>query len=186
MGMPALQPPPEFWTAEMVRALPEDGRRHEVVFGEHLVTPAPSLLHQLIVDHLAQSIRRYLEREPVGRVFTLAADISWRQDALVQPDLFVAPEEEFRTLDWRQVRSLSLVAEVVSPASRRVDRFSKRRLYQDASVPLYWVVDTEARLVECWTPAAQLPIVERDTLDWHPTGAVNPFRMALTDLFAPI
>jgi len=30
----------------MVRALPEDGNRYEVVYGELLVTPAPRLWHQ--------------------------------------------------------------------------------------------------------------------------------------------
>ena len=37
MGMAA----PTYWTAEMVRQLPDDGNRYEVVYGELLVTPAP-------------------------------------------------------------------------------------------------------------------------------------------------
>src|SRR2546422_499286 len=36
MGMAA----PTYWTAEMVRQLPDDGNRYEVVYGELLVTPA--------------------------------------------------------------------------------------------------------------------------------------------------
>jgi hypothetical protein len=36
---------PVYWTAEMVRALPDDGNRYEVVYGELLVTPAPRRLH---------------------------------------------------------------------------------------------------------------------------------------------
>jgi len=32
---------PAYYTAQMVRALPDDGQRHEVVQGELLVTPAP-------------------------------------------------------------------------------------------------------------------------------------------------
>lgn len=30
------------WTAEMARALPDDGKRYEVLDGELFVTPAPS------------------------------------------------------------------------------------------------------------------------------------------------
>ncbi len=37
MGMAA----PIYYTADMVRALPEDGNRYEVVYGELVVTPAP-------------------------------------------------------------------------------------------------------------------------------------------------
>ena len=32
---------PIYYTAEMARALPEDGNRYEVVYGELLVTPSP-------------------------------------------------------------------------------------------------------------------------------------------------
>ena len=32
-----------YYTADMVRALPDDGKRYETVHGELLVTPAPSV-----------------------------------------------------------------------------------------------------------------------------------------------
>src|SRR5205809_2668433 len=85
MGMAA----PIYWTAEMVRQLPDDGNRYEVVYGELLVTPAPRLSHQLLVSRLFHALAEYLAREPVGIVLTSPADISWgRDDVLVQPDLF--------------------------------------------------------------------------------------------------
>ena len=43
MGMAA----PVYYTADMVRALPNDGNRYETVHGELLVTPAPRLWHQV-------------------------------------------------------------------------------------------------------------------------------------------
>ena len=39
MGMAA----PIYYTADMVRAMPDDGNRYEVAYGELLVTPAPPL-----------------------------------------------------------------------------------------------------------------------------------------------
>jgi len=36
----------ERWTAEMVRALPDDGNRYEVIDGVLLVSPPPAELHQ--------------------------------------------------------------------------------------------------------------------------------------------
>jgi hypothetical protein len=44
---------PIYYTADMVRALPEDGKRYETVHGELLVTPAPRGLHQEMVLRLA-------------------------------------------------------------------------------------------------------------------------------------
>ena len=63
---------PAYWTADMVRALPEDGNRYEVVYGELLVTPAPRPWHEVLVARLIHSLGSYLEREPVGIVLGVA------------------------------------------------------------------------------------------------------------------
>ncbi len=118
MGMAA----PIFYTAEMVRALPEDGNRYETVRGELLVTPAPRVWHEEIVARLFIALREYLLAEPVGHAFGSRSDISWGPDTLVEPDVFVAPFEEVRTLDWARVKTLLLVVEVLSPSSCRADR----------------------------------------------------------------
>lgn len=176
-----------YWTADRVRELPEDGNRHELVYGELLVTPAPRLWHQIVVSRLSVALDLYLRTYPVGHAFGLAADITWgRQDVLVQPDIFVARLEEVRSLDWEQLRTLLLIAEILSPSSLKHDRFTKRRRYQDARVPLYWIVDPDARQVEEWTPDDAFPRVERERLAWHPAGAGEPFTLALEELFRAI
>lgn len=182
MGMAA----PTYWTAEMVRALPADGNRYEVVRGELLVTPAPRLWHQEIVGRLFVALRGYLEREPAGHALASPADISFAPDVLVQPDVFVVPVEQARTHAWAGIRGLLLAVEVLSPSSARADRFTKRRWYQDAGLPLYWIVDLDARGVEVWTPEAHFPTIERDRVVWHPAGATRPFDLSLAELFRPI
>jgi hypothetical protein len=47
-------------------------------------------------------------------------------DVLVQPDVFVVPRDDARTLTWSRMRTLLLVAEVLSPSSMEGDRFLKR------------------------------------------------------------
>jgi Uma2 family endonuclease len=182
MGMAA----PIYYTADMVRALPDDGNRYEVVYGELLVTPAPRLLHQELVRRLLVALSAYLDANPVAHVLPSPADISWGPDVLLQPDVFVVPLEEARTLTWSRVQTLLLVAEVLSPATARNDRFLKRLRYREAGVPLYWVVDGDARAVEIWTPADDFPLVERERLVWHPPGATHPLAIALGDLFRPL
>ncbi len=182
MGMAA----PLYHTAEMVRALPDDGNRYEVVYGELLVTPAPRLWHQKLVFRLASALDFYLRTERVGEMFTSPADISWGPDVLVQPDVFVADRAQARTLEWSRVRDLLLVAEVLSPATARQDRFLKRRRYQDAGIPVYWIVDGDERQVEVWTPADAFPQFERERLTWHPPGAGQALVLPLEDLFRPL
>src|SRR6266540_5845280 len=107
MGMAA----PIYYTAEMVRALPEDGKRYETVHGELLVTPAPRMWHQVVLDRLRDGLKAYLVRHPEWHLFAAPADISWAPDVLVQPDLFVVPIEEARTLDWARLRHVELRSE---------------------------------------------------------------------------
>jgi Uma2 family endonuclease len=177
---------PTYWTAEMVRQLPDDGKRYEVVYGELLVTPAPRFDHQLLVSRLFAALSGYLARGSVGLVLTSPADISWGRDVLVQPDLFVVPFDEARTRQWSRIRSLLLVAEVLSRSTARADRFAKRRRYQEAGVPVYWVVDGDERRVEVWTPEAELPVIETARLTWRPGGAAEAFTLELAELFRAV
>jgi Uma2 family endonuclease len=175
-----------FYTADMVRALPDDGKRYETVHGELLVTPAPRLMHQRVVRRLVVALDQYLTHQGVGEAFTSPADISWTPDTLVQPDVFVADLSEIRTLDWDNVKHLLLAVEVLSPSSLRADRFTKRRLYQEARVPVYWVVDPDRCEIEVWTPDDTFPTVERERVTWRPEGAGEEFVLELVELFRAI
>jgi Uma2 family endonuclease len=174
------------FTADMVRALPDDGNRYEVVHGELLVTPAPRLWHQEIVLRIARALLDYTRETGHGHVLHSPADISWNPHMLVQPDVFVVPLSEARTLDWAQVRTLLLAVEVLSPSTARADRFTKRRLYQEVGIPTYWAVDPDNASVEIWTPDAIMPTRERQTLPWQPAGVAEPLTIELGELFRAI
>ena len=143
-------------------------------------------MHQLVLQRLIWTLTEYLDREPVAALWFAPADISWGPDTLVQPDCFVVPLDEARTLDWAQMKTLLLAVEVLSPSTARADRFTKRRLYQEQRIPTYWIVDCEERAVELWTPDALFPTVERSELRWHPAGAATPCVIALEELFRPL
>ena len=182
MGMAATT----FYTADMVRALPDDGKRYETVRGELLVTPAPRALHQRIVRRLTTALDQYLTRQGVGEVFASPADISWSPDTLVQPDVFVVDLAEARTLDWSRMQHVLLAVEVLSLSSVRADRFTKRRLYQEVRVPVYWVVDADRCEAEVWTPEATFPATTRERVSWRPEGAGEEFVLELAELFRAI
>src|SRR5690606_7670743 len=159
--MPLPLPDAPVWTAEMVRALQDESHpapRYELVDGELLVTPSPQPLHQFAVFALARALHDHVRVHRLGIVFMSPADLELEPETVVQPDLFVVPAGGERpTTSWRAVRSLLLAVEVVSPSSGRADRLTKRRLYQRAGVPEYWVVDVDARLIERWRPDDDRP-----------------------------
>ena len=189
MAMPlpaAIRAQGPYFTVDILDQLPEDGNRYEVVYGELLVTPAPRWNHQELVARLFLVLHQYLERFPFGHLVMSPADVRWGNDTGVQPDLFVVPKAVARTMDWRQIRELLLVVEVVSPSSARADRFTKRRRYQEAGVPLYWIVDPTAQVVEVWTPQATLPGIAKTSVVWAPSGAEDSLVVELTELFKPV
>jgi Uma2 family endonuclease len=184
MGMPA----PAYHTRAMLRDIPEDGNRYELVRGELLVTPAPRPLHELVASRLYQALYRYVEEQGLPHYLVGSrSELSWGDDDTeVQPDMFVVPLEEFRALDWERLRHPLLVVEVLSPSTGRHDRFTKRAEYQRRGVPLYWIVDPDQRQAEVWTPTDQFPIVTRERLEWAPPGAPAAFSLALPELFRPL
>jgi len=184
MGMAA----PIYYTRDMLRDIPEDGNRYELVRGELLVTPAPRPWHEVVVARLQENLTTYVRAfAPQLYVFGSRSEVSWGdQDTEVQPDAFVLPIEQVRTLDYEQMRDLHLVVEVLSPSSRRYDRFTKRLEYQRRGVPCYWIVDPEEQLVEVWGPEDHFPRFEHQRLLWQPAGASRAFELELSELFRPI
>ena len=178
MGMPEIA---HVWTPDEVRALPEDGRRYEVVRGELLVTPAPSFQHQAAVLEMVLVLRDYTDRTGVGYALMSPADIEPEERALVQPDVFVGRQP--RPRDWSDFRRLLLAVEVLSPSTARADRTVKRSLFQRTGVPEYWIVDLDARLVERWRPGDERPEVLTESLDWQPDAAHMPFVIDLPSFF---
>jgi Uma2 family endonuclease len=160
--------------------------RRTVVDGLPLPSTCRRDQRQVLVKRLSLALEPYLERQPIGELLTSPADISWGPDVLVQPDVFVVPLDEARTLTWSRMRTLLLVAEVLSPSSARGDRFIKRLRYRQAGVPVYWVVDGDDRSVEIWTPGDDFPAVERERLVWQPAAARQPFSLELGNLFRPL
>ncbi len=183
MGMPARAQ--TYYTVDEVLAFPNDGNKYELIYGELVVSPTPLFWHQVIVMRLTHILHAYCQREPVGEVFNVGADLSWgRNDVLTNPDIFVLPPEHWGVESWADVRHIPLIAEVLSKSTARHDRFGKRLVYRDQRVGTYWIVDGKKHAVEVWTPDAQFPHVERERLMWSPSNAAQPLVIELSELFA--
>lgn len=108
MAMPAVAP---VTTIEELLALPGDGHRHELLDGEHVVTPAPALGHQRALRRLYDLLAAALRERPGLELFWSPADIRLGPRTLVQPDLFVlkidsaAPPADWQDAGFRSSRS---------------------------------------------------------------------------------
>ena len=188
MGMSATRQ--RRWTRaevlDLIERNPLQTPLYEVVDGELLVSPSPLPIHQIAVSRLLYALMTYCDETGIGEAFASPSDTELEPDTLVQPDLYVVPPDEgmlMRTIDTG--RLLLLAAEVLSPSSQRADRGKKRKLYQ-RTVPLYWIVNLDARAVEAWLPDSLQPTIVRDRLEWHPSGAAVPFSLDLPAYFARV
>ena len=188
MGMPATRQ--RRWTRaevlDLIERNPLQTPLYEVVDGELFVSPSPRPIHQFAVGELLFALMIYCRTTGIGEALTSPSDTELEPDTLVQPDVYVVPQDE--GLRMRSVgtgRRLLLAAEVLSPSSQRAVRGRKRLLYQ-RTVPLYWIVDLDARAVESWLPDSSEPTILRDRLEWHPSGAATPFTLDLSAYFARV
>ncbi len=184
MGMAA---PYTRWTTDRRRALPDDGRRYEIIDGELFVTPSPDIRHQGAVLALAVRLRAYLAVNRVGYVIIAPADVEFSDDTVVEPDVFVVPLEDGRPPDdLKHAGRPMLVAEVLSPSTERTDRGRKRELFQARGVPEYWIVNVEARVIERWRPGATQAELVTDRLEWQPAPDVEPFELSLDEFWREV
>ena len=185
MCMPAIDVP--VTTIEQLLALPEDGLRHELLGGEHVVTPSPIRLHQGVSTELVRQFANFTVQNPSFSTYHAPADVRMGSNTLVQPDVFVVSESKSADVDpGRDIEVPELLVEILSPGTAPRDRGKKREIYQAAGVPEYWIVDIDSRLVERWRPADERPEILRDSITWQPDNTEKGVTIDLVDLFARV
>lgn len=129
----------DWFTADMLELMPDDGQRYELLDGRVLVTPSPTWRHQYVLTELGVSLHHAAPDEL--NVFWAPLDVRFNDRMQLQPDLLVVPRADL-TGDRVDTPPL-LVVEVFSPSTRGRDRVVKRRAYERAGVASYWLVDPE-------------------------------------------
>jgi Uma2 family endonuclease len=131
-----------------LKVTPDDGARYELVRGELLVTPSPSLMHQRVSKRLSRTLMEYFEDRSIGEVFVAPTDVILTNHDVFVPDLLVVGHPA--DLSKRGIEGPPLlVVEILSPSTRRQDRGPKARRYAELGVDHYWIVDPDRRRVEC-------------------------------------
>jgi Uma2 family endonuclease len=127
-------------TYEDYLLFPEDRQRHEILDGEHYVTPAPSMGHQGVSMYLSEKLGFFVREHRLGRVFAAPADL-----------LFVSNERAAILTQANVQGAPDLLIEILSDSTRRRDETLKRDRYERAGVREYWIVDPRRRVVRVFT-----------------------------------
>lgn len=131
---------------------PDDGKRHELIDGEHYVTPSPNTKHQRVSGNLFFLMRAWLEEHPIGQVFYAPFDVVFSRFDVVEPDLLYVSNERMTEIVTTQhvTGAPDIVVEIGSPGTRKRDETIKRRLYERSGVSEYWVLDPALDVVRVY------------------------------------
>ena len=169
---------------------PDDGLRHELIDGEHYVTPSPNDKHQTILANLLLMIGPWVRTHATGKAWIAPFDVVLSRSDVVEPDLlYVSNQRKAQVLTDANVQGPpELVVEIGSPSTRRRDETIKRALYERAGVSEYWFVDTELDVVrvyrrlegERFGPPTQLSLHAGDVLT---TPLFQGLELPLAEIF---
>ncbi|HUU35308.1 MAG TPA: Uma2 family endonuclease [Vicinamibacterales bacterium] len=169
---------------------PDDGKRHEIIDGEHVVTPSPNVRHQVLVGRLFYDLEHYFRSQPqAGQVFTAPLDVLLSPYDIVEPDLLVVTGDQAGILTEKNVQGPpALVIEVLSKSTRKRDAQTKRRLFERSGVREYWLVDPELDAVQVFRPTlegrlARVVELTAEDGDVLATPLLPGFQIDLRELF---
>ena len=169
-------------TYEDYAAIPVDGRRHEIIDGEHHVNPAPNIQHQRIVKRIVRALLPF-EDAGLGEVLFAPSDVVLSEMDIVQPDVLFVVTSRSHIIAEKHVKGApDLAVEVLSPFNRPHDERVKLQTYERLGVGEYWIVDPEAGTVTVYRRRADR-FVRIDAADPVTTPLLPNFALPLRDLF---
>lgn len=148
-AMPTSPRPDLRLTYDDFLLFPDDGMRHELIDGEHYVTPSPTLRHQKLSGRLYLAIAEYLRAHPSrGEIYYAPLDVVLSNWDIVEPDLIFIAGDQLNILTEKNIVGVpAIVIEILSPSTRRRDQRLKHRLFEARGVREYWMVDPDQNIV---------------------------------------
>ena len=133
-------------------ALPDDGRRYELHWGELSAISTSGTRHQGTLVALVSLLHGHVRSRGLGKVFVAPTDCILSNVTVVQPDVLYIANDRLPIISERGIEGApTLVVEILSSSTAHLDRGRKMKLYAEHGVPHYWIVDPESRSVEAYT-----------------------------------
>jgi Uma2 family endonuclease len=162
-----------------------DDERVELIEGEFVVAPAPSIEHQSIVRNIATALWLYVRDRKLGKVLWAPTDVVLSPETVLQPDiLFVSNQarESFTAANLQGAPDLTI--EVLSPGTAVRDKGVKRELYARFGVKEYWIVDPIEESVEVFQFDVEGSEVRQYSKGRVSSSAVDGFEIEIAQIFA--
>ena len=125
-----------------------DDERWELLNGELIMAPSPTMVHQQVALELASRLLTFVKERDLGQVFIAPFDVVLSDTTVAQPDVLFISTQQAHIITRENVRGApELVVEILSPSTASRDWRDKLDLYAEHGVREYWIVDPDARRV---------------------------------------
>lgn len=167
---------------------PDDGKRHEIIDGDHFMTPAPNTKHQRVSGNLFNTLTNFLKGRRSGEAFAAPYDVILSEEDIVEPDLLFVSAARAAIITEKNIQGPpDLVIEILSASTRKTDEVVKRKLYERYGVREYWIVDPELEAVKIYRLTAQGYVraaeLAREANEALSTPLLPGFLAPLADIF---
>ncbi len=128
--------------------LPE-GAPYQLIGGELVMSPAPTLYHQRIIRKLVNLLSNFVESHHLGEVFFAPVDVFLDHENTFQPDIVFVSKERAAIMDEQKINGApDLVVEILSPSTAYYDLKKKKEMYEKYGVKEYWIVDPMEKTID--------------------------------------
>jgi Uma2 family endonuclease len=117
-----------------------DEPRCELLYGRLFVMTAPTARHQHVVVRIVSLLLACADRNG-DQTLVSPVDVILADHSVVQPDVIYVKAARTAMIGERVGGPPDLAVEVLSPSTARRDLGEKLRLYAEAGVTEYWIVD---------------------------------------------
>ncbi len=160
--------------------------RYEMLNGEIIPIPIPSIKHQSISLRIASALLQHTEDQKLGRVLVAPCNVILSEKILMQPDIAFVRNERRGLIGEKSLRGApDLVVEVLSSATGKKNLKAKKRVYEQFEVQEYWLVDPDDAAVETmiWSELGYISVYAFDQSDKLSSPLLPHFNLDLSRVF---
>ena len=131
-------------------AFAEDSNLYEIIEGVKIISPAPMLNHNTIINNLLFVFNSYMRDKNCGAVFGDNVDVHLPDGNVFRPDVSVVCDLSIADRYGNINGVPDLVVEILSRSTQKHDRGVKMQVYERNGVKEYWIADQLNKSIEVY------------------------------------
>jgi Uma2 family endonuclease len=154
-GFRMLAPVQPAITRADYEAVAEGPPYYQLIEGQLIMSPSPFTYHQRIVGRIYGVLSYWVRENALGEVFVSPLDVYLNDINVYQPDVVFISNARLGQVTEKGIEGApDLCVEVLSKSTQRFDKITKKKIFAQAGLKHYWLVDGEAKSITAFDLSA--------------------------------